>query len=56
MTTIKTRAFMLKINCLELLEGRKSLPIRENTYFFKDNSLVHAVFSCTEHIYCENIT
>ena len=39
MTTIKTKAFMLKINCLELLEGCKLLPIREkNTYF---NKIIH---------------
>ena len=43
---------MLKINCLELLEGRKTLPIREKNTSF--NNL--AVFSCTDHIYCENIT
>ena len=33
MTTIKTTAFMLKINCLDLLEGRKLLAIREKHLF-----------------------
>ena len=33
MTTIKTTAFMLKINRLELLEGRKYLPIGEKHIF-----------------------
>ena len=39
---------MLKINCLELLEGRKKLQTREKPLFLSDNSLFHAVFSCTE--------
>ena len=44
---------MLKINCLELLEGRNK---RKTRLFLLDNSLSHAAFSCTEHIYCENVT
>ena len=27
---------------------------RKKHLFLSDNSLFHAVFSCTEHVYCEN--
>ena len=47
---------MLKINCLELLEGRKQLPTIEKHLFLSDKSFFRAVFSCTEHVSCENIT
>ena len=48
---------MSKINCLELLEGRKNNSEQEkNHLFLRDNLLFHAVVSCTVHIYCENIT
>ena len=46
---------MLKINCLELLEARSLFLTREKLPVLLDNSLFHAAFSCTEHIYCENI-
>ena len=47
---------MLKINCLELLEGHKYLQQEKKTPVLSDNSLFHAVFRCTKHVYCENIT
>ena len=46
---------MLKINCLELLEGRKYTNKRKKHLLLLDNSLFLAVFSCTEHIDSENM-
>ena len=46
---------MLKFNGLELVRDANNYQQEKNTPIWWDNSLFHAVFSCTEHFYCENI-
>ena len=46
---------MLKLPVYNYWRDANNYQQEKNTPVLKDNSLFRAVFSCTEHFYCENI-